>query len=112
MSRDLGPRPGPAAGSLPDVDTTALRSRVLDRLATGFARDVRDPAAEAPALRFSCEPDPRDRQALLDLAMQRFESQRFGYHVISDRRQLFDDLANRVFAGGHRNVVVAPRGRL
>lgn len=82
------------------------REDILGRLETVYEGTDEPVAGEVP---YALDLTGADRDDLLRLLKEKLEENRIGYHIVRDRDDLLDSLANRLYSGGIKSVLLDNR---
>lgn len=86
-------------------DNEARKNEILDRLTTAFEREGAR-AVESARLAYAQDPGD-DQKALLERAFESFHVNKVGYHLLADRDELLDSLANNIYSRKAPRVALA-----
>ncbi len=86
-------------------DNQTRKTGILDRLATAFERESARAVDAAPTTDNAGASG--DRKALLDQAVAGFNANKMGYHLLTDREELLDSLANNIYSRKASRVALA-----
>lgn len=86
------------------------REEILARLETAYRQD--STAEDSTGAGYAEVPDMKDQQETLSFLFGRLQANRIGYHLVADRSELLDSLANNIYSRSFKKVAVWQEGLL